>query len=143
MHRLKNRHFTLRRACTHLDHLAAHIHGDVGTLKPVCAYNKDRSCFWGGGCPFTPQHQGLAPNFLVISKIKDKRKHPRLRPLLQFTEEKEVRRNATGRGMKEGNEGGGHLNTGLNTAVKKGRHRRKEVNERRVDLTGRLFLRPE
>lgn len=47
--------------------------------------------------------------------------------------------------MKGGEEGGGHLNTGLNTAVKKKkrRHRRKEVNEWRVDLTGRLFLRPE
>lgn len=46
-------------------------------------------------------------------------------------------------GMKGGKEGGGHLNTGLNTAVKKGRRQRKEVSERRVDLTGRLFLRPE
>lgn len=46
MRRLKNRHFTLRRACTHLDHLAAHIHGDIGMLKPVCAYNKESVVFF-------------------------------------------------------------------------------------------------
>lgn len=35
-------------------------------------------------------------------------------------------------------EGGGRLNTGLDKAVKKGRRRRKEVNEKRVDLAGTL-----
>lgn len=55
-----------------------------------------------------------------------------------------MRSSVTETGMKGGKEGGGHLNTDLNTAVKKkGRPRRKEVSERRVDLTGRLFLRPE
>lgn len=143
MCRLKNRHFTLRRACTHLDHLAPQIHGDTGTLQPVCAHNKDSVVvFLGlGGCPFTLQHQGLVPNFVAISKIKDKQKHSRLRPLLMRRKRwEEMRQRDEWRDKTREADIWIQASTRLS---KKGRHRRKAVNERRLDLTGRLFLRPE
>lgn len=89
------------------------------TLLNVCV--RQRTCCFP---PFIPQHQGLVPNFVVISKIKDKQKHYRLLPLLQY-KEVEQRRRATARGMKRGKEkhfeeGGGYLNTGLNKAVRNG-----------------------
>lgn len=97
----------------------------------------------GGVAPSLFNIKGLYPISWLSQKSKTNENIPASDPLLQFTEEKEVRRERTERGMKGGNEGGGHLNTGLNTAVKKKGDRRKEVNERRVDLTGRLFLGPE
>lgn len=87
-------------------------------LKPLCAYDKEHVVF----SPFTPWHQGFVPNFVAISKIKDKQKHSRVLPLLQF---KEVER-GSGATREEWSEekhfqeGGGRLNTGLDKAVKKG-----------------------
>lgn len=103
MCRLKNLHFTLRRACTHLDHLATHIHSMLTGTWPLGCWNlcvhttKSMLFFY----PVTPRHQGLVPNFVAILKIKDKQKHPRLPPLLQF-KEVEKRSRVAERGMKRG-----------------------------------------
>lgn len=140
MCRLKNRHFTLRRACTHLDHLAAHTHGDIGTLKPVCAYNKESVVF------FLPLHSSTSRACTqFLGYLKNQRQTKTFPPLTPPP----VHRGERGEKKcnRERNEGRKRERRTFeyrpqHGCQKKG-DRRKEVNERRVDLTGRLFLRPE
>lgn len=106
---LKILHFTLRR--THLHNHASHIHSahthTIGTMKPLNVWQR-ACCFFP---PFPTQHQGLVPNFVVISKIKDKQKHPA--PNLLPLRKKEQGRRVTEREMKrrtrgDCEEGGGY-----------------------------------
>lgn len=71
---------------------------------------------------------------MAISKIKDKQNTPASFP---SSNSKQKSRDAVPqKEEKHSDEGGGRLNTGLDKAVGKKRRRRKEVNEKRVDLTG-------
>lgn len=120
------------------------LHTCTGTLGcwSLCVHTTKRPLFfWGGVTPSLLNIKGLYPILWLSQKSKTNENIPASHP---SSREEKVRSSVTETGMKGGKEGGGHLNTGLNTAVKKkGRPRRKEVSERRVDLTGRLFLRPE
>lgn len=140
---LKNRHFTLRKACTYLDHLAAHMHRDIGMLKPICAHNKECVVFLGGGGGVTPSLlniKGLYPISWLSQKSKTNKTFPppTLPPVLRGRGEKQCDRN-----RNERQKGGRRTFEASTQPSKKGRHQRKEVSERRVDLTERLFLRPE
>lgn len=101
-------------------------------LQPLCVCDKEHVVF----PPFTPPHQGLVPNFVAILKIKDKQKHSRPLLLLQF-KEVEWRSRVTERGMKRGKalgRGRRAFEYRPRQGCQKGRRRRKEVNEKRVDL---------
>lgn len=136
MCRLKNRHFTLGGTCAHLDHLAVDKHRDIGMLKPVCAHNKESVVVFFS--PSLLNIKGLYPISWLSGKSKTNENIPASGPLLRFREEEVRSRNEGRRGGRRTFE-----YRPQHGCQKKRRRRRKEVNEWRVDLTGRLFLRPE
>lgn len=83
----------------------------------MCAHNKESVVFFGGGVtPSLLNIKGLYPILWLSQKSKTNENIPASDP---SSREEKVRSSVTETGMKGGKEGGGHLNTGLNTAVKK------------------------
>lgn len=52
-----------------------HVEVTAGADEASVACDKERCCFSPPLFFLTPQHQGLVPNFVAISQIKDKQKN--------------------------------------------------------------------
>lgn len=125
---LKNLHFTLRRAWTHLDHLATHtyiLHTQlgIGMSKPlyVCLCDKEHVVFFlTPPCTTTSRACTQFRGYLKNQRQTKTLPPPTPPPIQRGRVEKQSDRKRNEEREKHFEEGGGCLNAGLDKAVKKG-----------------------
>lgn len=144
---LKNLHFTLRRACIHLDHLATHIHSMHTGNWPLGCW---RFCV----CMCATKNMLFSPIHATTSRactqfrgyLKNQRQTKTLPPpsppppIQRRRAEKERNKRNEERKGKALWRGRRVFEYRPRQGCQKGSHRREEVNEKRVDLTETFSL---